>query len=102
MQYARQFDVKVLAGLVVLASARMAKFMNDNVPGVFVPQDIIDELAGAEKGKALQRGIEITARLIKTIKEEHLCDGVHIMAVGREEVVPEILELAGLEVSVGK
>jgi methylenetetrahydrofolate reductase (NADPH) len=102
MQYARQFDVKVLAGLVVLASARMAKFMNDNVPGVFVPQDIIDELAGAEKGKALQRGIEITARLIKTIKEEHLCDGVHIMAVGREEVVPQILELAGLEVSVGK
>lgn len=102
MQYARQFDVKVLAGLVVLASARMAKFMNDNVPGVFVPQDIIDELAGAEKGKALQKGVEITARLIKTIKEEHLCDGVHIMAVGREEVVPEILELAGLEVSVGK
>lgn len=102
MQYARQFDVKVLAGLVVLASARMAKFMNDNVPGVFVPQDIIDELAGAEKGKALQKGVEITARLIKTIKEEQLCDGVHIMAVGREEVVPEILELAGLEVSVGK
>lgn len=102
MQYARQFDVKVLAGLVVLASARMAKFMNDNVPGVFVPQDIIDELAGAEKGKALQKGVEITARLIKTIKEEQLCDGVHIMAVGREEVVPQILELAGLEVSVGK
>ncbi|PIP49244.1 MAG: 5,10-methylenetetrahydrofolate reductase [Chloroflexi bacterium CG23_combo_of_CG06-09_8_20_14_all_45_10] len=96
MQYARQFNVKILAGVIVLASARMARYMNDNVPGIIVPQETIDELASVEKGKALQKGIEIAAHLIKTIKEENLCHGVHIMAVGRESIVPDILEAAGL------
>ena len=96
MQYASQFNVKILAGIIVLASARMARFMNDNVPGIIVSQAIIDELASVEKGKGLQKGIEIAARLIKTIKEENLCHGVHIMAVGNERIVPEILELAEL------
>jgi len=96
MQYAYQFNVKILAGIIVLASARMARYMNDNVPGVIVSQTIIDELAGVEKGKGLQKGIEIAARLIKTIKEEKLCHGVHIMAVGNENVVPDILESAEL------
>ena len=100
MQYARQFNVKILAGIIVLASARMAQYMNDNVPGVIVPQAVIDELASAEKGKGLQKGIEIAVRLIKTIKEINLCHGVHIMAVGRENIVPDILEAAGLAVSV--
>jgi methylenetetrahydrofolate reductase (NADPH) len=96
MKYARQYPVKILAGIVLLVSAKMAKYMNDNVPGIFVPQNLIDELAGAPKGGALQKGIEIAGRMIKTIKEEKLCDGVHIMAIGREEVVPDILAVAGL------
>lgn len=96
MQYARQFNVKILAGIVLLVSARMAKFMNDNVPGIFVPQELIDELAGVEKGKGLQKGVEIAARMIRTIKDESICDGVHIMAIGKEEIVPEILAIAGL------
>ncbi len=96
MEYARQFDVKILAGIVLLVSARMAGYMNDNVPGIFVPQELIDELAGAEKGKALQKGIEIAGRMIKILKDESICDGVHIMAIGKEGVVPEILEAAGL------
>ena len=96
MQYAYQFNVKILAGIIVLASARMARYMNDNVPGVIVAQTIIDELAEVEKGKGLQKGIEIAARLIKTVKEENLCHGVHIMAVGNESVVPDILESAEL------
>jgi 5,10-methylenetetrahydrofolate reductase len=99
MQYASQFDVKILAGIIVLASARMAKYMNDNVPGIIVPQVVIDELASAEKGKGLQKGIEIAARLIRTIKEENLSHGVHIMAVGNERVVPDILEAAEVEVA---
>ncbi len=94
MQYASQFNVKILAGIIVLASARMAKFMNENVPGIIISKAIIDELATAEKGKGLQKGIEIASRFIKTIKEESLCHGVHIMAVGNEKVVPEILEAA--------
>ena len=98
MQYARQFNVKILAGIIVLASARMARYMNDNVPGIMVPNAIIDELASVEKGKGLQKGIEIAVQLIKTIKEENLCHGVHIMAVGRESIVPDILEAVGVGV----
>ncbi len=94
MQYASQFNVKILAGIIVLASAKMAKFMNENVPGIIISKAIIDELATVEKGKGLQKGIEIASRFIKTIKEESLCHGVHIMAVGNEKVVPEILEAA--------
>jgi len=99
MQYASQFDIKILAGIIVLASARMAKYMNDNVPGIIVAQPIIDELASVEKGKGRQKGIEIAARLIKTIKEENLSHGIHIMAVGNESVVPDILEAAEVEVA---
>jgi methylenetetrahydrofolate reductase (NADPH) len=74
----------------------MATFMNENVPGVFVPQYFIDEMAQAPKGTRLAKGIEIAGRLIRQIKEEKICDGVHIMAIGKEGVVPEILEAAGL------
>ena len=96
MQYARQFPVKVLAGIVLLSSARMAKYMTENVPGIFVPQNLIDELAEAPKGEALAKGIEIAGRMIAALKRDSICDGVHIMAIGREEVVPDILTAAGL------
>jgi methylenetetrahydrofolate reductase (NADPH) len=96
MKFARQFPVKILAGIVLLSSARMAQYMNENVPGIFVPQHLIDELASAPKGTALQKGIEIAGRMIATLKKEDICDGVHIMAIGREEVVPDILQIAGI------
>ena len=96
MQHARQFPVKVLAGIVLLTSARMAKYMTENVPGIFVPQNLVDELAAAPKGEALNRGIEIAGRMIAAIKKDFICDGVHVMAIGREEVVPDILAAAGL------
>jgi len=96
MEYARKFPVKILAGIILLVSARMAKYMTENVPGVFVPQNLIDELAAAPKGEAINKGIEIAGRMIATIKKESMCDGVHVMAIGREEVVPDILKAAGL------
>ena len=96
MQYARQFPVKILAGIVLLSSAKMAKYMTENVPGIFVPQKLIDELASAPKGGALAKGIEIAGRMIAALKRDSLCNGVHIMAIGREEVVPDILAAAGL------
>jgi len=96
MQYARQFNTKILAGIILLTSAGMARYMNKNVPGVFVPQELIEELASTPKEKVLEKGIEIAGRMIKTIKEEALCDGVHIMAIGREELVPDILAAAGI------
>lgn len=97
MEYARPFGVKILAGIILLTSWRMADYMNRNVPGVYVPQPLIEELKAAPKGEALRVGVEIAGRMIRTIREKRLCDGVHIMAIGREEVVPEILKAAGLE-----
>ena len=96
MEHARQFPVKILAGIILLVSARMAKYMTDNVPGVSVPQNLIDELAAAPKGEAINKGIEIAGRMISTIKKESMCHGVHVMAIGKEEVVPDILKAAGL------
>lgn len=96
MKQARQFPVKILAGIILLSSARMAKFMTQNVPGIFVPQSMIDELAAAPKEEMLTKGIEIAGRMIATLKKDSLCDGVHIMAIGKEEVVPDILAVAGL------
>ena len=96
MQFARRFPVKILAGIVLLSSAKMAKYMTENVPGIFVPQHLIDELANAPKGTALDKGIEIAGRMIATLKKEAICDGIHIMAIGREEVVPDILAAAGI------
>ena len=96
MEYAGQFNVKILAGVILLTSAPMARFMNKNIAGVFVPQDLIDEMASAPKGQVLAKGIEIAGRMIKRIHEEKMCDGVHIMAINKEELVPDIMSAAGL------
>jgi len=96
MEYAKQFPVKVLAGIILLTSAPMARFMNKNVAGVNVPQSLIDEMASAPKGRALEKGIEIAGRMVKRVKDENMCAGVHIMAIGKEEIVPDIMAAAGL------
>lgn len=92
MEHARGFDVKVMAGVVVLRSAGMAKFMNRNIPGIVVPDEIIAVLEGSSDAQAT--GIEIAARFIHDVREH--CDGVHIMAVGAEHLVPDVLDAAGL------
>lgn len=91
-------DVPIMAGIIPLKSAGMAKFMNANVPGIAVPQDQIDLLASAkERGvKASELGIDLAAKLIADIRAENLCAGVHIMAIGAERNVPIILEKAGI------
>jgi len=96
IEYAVQFPVKILAGVILLTSAPMARFMNKNVAGVSVPQELIDEMASAPKGRAIEKGIEIAGRMIGRIREERMGHGVHIMAIGREELVPNIMATAGL------
>lgn len=96
MDYAGKFDVKILAGIVLLTSARMATYMNQNVAGISVPESLVTEMAGAPKGGALQKGIEIAGRMIRKIKEEGIAHGVHIMAIGKETAVPDILQAANL------
>lgn len=92
MKRAEQFKVPVLVGIIPLKSAGMARYMNKNVSGVFVPEDMISAMAKAEDKAAT--GLEIAARLITDLKD--LCQGVHIMAIGWEKKVPEILRLANL------
>ncbi len=95
MEKAKQFGVPVQLGIVIPKSAGMAKFMNNNVAGISVPQEMIDELnADKEKTKAGITGVEISARIIRECKD--YCQGVHIMALGWESKVPEILSLAGI------
>ena len=96
MKHARKFDTKIMAGIVLLVSAGMARYMNRNVPGIFVPNDLIKEMKEAGKGKGLEAGIRIAGRHIRQLKDENVCDGVHIMAIGKEHVVPDILKEAGL------
>ena len=92
MKEVARFNIPILAGVIPLKSAGMARFMNKNVAGVFVPEDLIDKMAKAEDRVAT--GIEIVASLIKELK--HICQGVHIMAIGWEKKVPAILHAAGL------
>jgi len=70
--------------------------MNKKIAGVNMPQELIDELAAAPKGRAIEKGIGIAGKMIKRIKREKVCARVHIMAIGREELVPEIMSAAGL------
>ena len=96
--------VPIMAGIIPLKTAGMAKFMNANVPGIQVPDWMIERLtAAAEEGKAngvkglpMQAGIDMAAEFIAQIKAEKVCEGVHIMAIGAEHNVPEILKRAGI------
>ena len=92
MKAVSHLNVPVMVGIVLLRSAGMARFMNKNVAGVHVPDNLIDEMDKAES-KA-DKSIEIAARLIKEMKS--MCQGVHIMAIGWEKKVPQVLEAAGL------
>ena len=95
MEKAKQFGKPVQLGVIIPKSAGMAKFMNKNVAGVHVPQWMIDELAAdKEKAKAGITGVELAAKVIKECRP--YCQGLHIMALGWEAKVPELLKLAGI------
>ncbi len=88
----KHLKTTIMVGIVLLKSAGMARFMNKNVAGVFVPDNLIEEMDKAtDKPK---KSIEIAARLIKEVKG--LCQGAHIMPIGWDKRVPEVLDAAGL------
>jgi len=68
--------------------------MNKNIPGINVPEHLIDRLKNS--GDPVKEGIKIAGELIVELRDKNLCDGVHIMAIGAEENVPLILDEAGL------
>lgn len=94
MQTVRQFKVKVLAGILLLRSAKMAEFITANIPGIAVPDAMIAELRAAGPTHELDAGVEIAVRTIKAVRPH--CDGVHIMAIKAVDRLPEILKKAEL------
>lgn len=91
-QIAAGSNKPVLAGIFLLKSAKNARFINKYVPGVNIPQEIIDRLGVAPD--PLQEGVEIAAEQVKIAQQ--MCQGVHMMAVKREDLIPKILDLAGV------
>ncbi|BAU65163.1 methylenetetrahydrofolate reductase [Stanieria sp. NIES-3757] len=89
-QIASISDKPILAGIFLLKSAKNADFINRYVPGVNIPQSIIDRLAQASE--PLQEGVKIAAEQVKLAQQT--CHGVHLMAVKREDLIPQILDLA--------
>jgi len=88
----KHVKVPIMAGIVLLKSAGMAKYMNSNVAGVHVPDNFIKEMQET-KDKSVT-SIDIAARLIKELKP--MCQGIHIMPIGWDKKVPLVIEAAGL------
>ncbi|MGD1118270.1 MAG: methylenetetrahydrofolate reductase [Dehalococcoidales bacterium] len=94
MRRVEKFKVPVMVGVIPLRNAGSARYMNANVAGIHVPEELIDIMAKAAKEDREKVGIQMAADLIKAMKP--MCQGVHIMAVAWEKKVPEIMALAGL------
>ena len=91
-------NVHIMAGIIPLKTAGMARYMNASVPGIAVPDSLIERISAAGKGNGTAEGIKIAAEMVQQIKEEKICDGVHIMAIGAEKNVPKILDAAGVSI----
>ena len=87
--------VYILIGITPLKNLKMAKYMNDDVPGVFIPEVLIKRLEAAGDGAA-EEGVQIALELIEKVKTKQGVNGIHLMAVGWEEIVPRIITEAGL------
>jgi len=94
IEQTRQLNVPIIAGIVLLKSAGMARFMNENVAGITVPDQLVNKMAETAKGDRKQKSVEIAARIIEKVKP--MCQGVHIMPLGWDELVPQVIEQAGL------
>ncbi|HUU65651.1 MAG TPA: methylenetetrahydrofolate reductase, partial [Dehalococcoidales bacterium] len=87
-------QVHILAGVIPIRSAGMARYMRDYVPGVSVPDEVVTRMEKAENAK--EEGVRIILEIIEQLKEMPGIHGIHIMAVGWEDIVPEMVEKAGL------
>ena len=95
MKRASQFGVPVQLGVIIPKSAGMCRFLNNNVAGIHVPDEMLEKLsADKERAKAGITGVEIAAQVIRECRP--YCQGVHIMALGWESKVPALLEQAGI------
>ena len=88
----KHLKTTIMAGIVLLKSAGMARYMNKNVAGVFVPDNLIKEMEETKEKQA--KSVEIAARLIKELKP--MCQGIHLMPIGWDKIVPRVLDAGGL------
>ena len=88
--------VAILAGVTPFKSAGMAKYMKNRVPGMDVPDEVVERMSGVPKENQAEEGIKICIESIQRLKEVEGVRGFHIMAIEWEEKVPEIVEASGL------
>jgi len=88
--------IHILAGVTPLKSYRMAKYMSENVPGIEIPERILNRMSNVPKEQASEEGINICVEIIEKLKEIEGVHGIHIMAIGWEEIVPELVKRAKL------
>jgi methylenetetrahydrofolate reductase (NADPH) len=86
----------IIAGVMLLKSAKIARYLQNNVPGIMIPDTIIDRLAAVPEDKQQDEGINICVERVEELKQIKGVKGVHIMAIGCEEKVAEIVDRAGL------
>ncbi|HEC25270.1 MAG TPA: 5,10-methylenetetrahydrofolate reductase [bacterium] len=86
--YKKYKDIKIIAGIYILKSAKTARFMNKSIPGIYINDRIINELENASE--PLKKGIEIAAGVARRLK--HMVHGIHIMAYGIEDKIPYFLD----------
>lgn len=85
--------VYIMIGLTPLKNYKTAAYMNEKIPGVFIPEKILKRMESAkEKGNEQEEGVQITLELVEKIKSKKCVHGIHLMAVGWEEVVPRIVK----------
>jgi 5,10-methylenetetrahydrofolate reductase len=95
MDAVKPSGVAILAGVIPLKSEKSAPWLMANLPGVVVPADIVEAMdQAARDGVARERGLELTARVVRELTG--ICQGIHVMAIGWEAEVPEILRAAGV------
>jgi len=88
--------VYILAGVTPFKSAGMAKYMKNRVPGMDVPDEVVERMSGVPKEKQPEEGINICVESIQRLKEVEGVRGFHVMAIEWEEMVPEIVKRSGL------
>jgi methylenetetrahydrofolate reductase (NADPH) len=104
MELVRSLKLKVLAGILPLRGPRNARFMNENISGIEIPDEYIKRLEDAGKGlkgdaelEALrEEGLVIASETIKSIRKIKGISGIHLMGFGKKENIPELIKRAGL------
>ena len=90
---AEGLDAVLLAGVIPLKSVKMARYMNTRVPGIHVPESLTEKISQADDRRAVS--IRVASDIVKNVRG--MCRGLHLMAIGWEDVIPDILDKAGIE-----